>query len=322
MVNIVVLAEASDDLAGGVAAAVEALALNTRVDALSGDAGTALDWDHLTAEVSTMLGRAHILVGPPDRLARAIPHCPELQWVQSTWAGVAPVLAQPRRDFTLTALKGVFGQAMSEYLLAWLLTFERNVLTHASARHWNPINPGGLAGKRLGIMGTGSIGTVVASTLSALGVNVVGLNSDGAPAPGFERCYPLSDRLQFACGLDYLFAGLPETPLTNELIDAPLLHSMNPGAIVVNVGRGNVINDQDLVAALDSGWLRGAVLDVFRQEPLANDHPFWSQPKLYVTCHTAAPTETDAAVGVFMENLTRFVRGESLLHRVSFDKGY
>lgn len=266
--------------------------------------------------------KAEILLGSPKALATILDEASGVAWVQSTWAGVTPLVEHPRRDYCLTGIKGVFGQAMSEYVLGWLLALERGIIRRATERRWDPRLDPNLAGKRLGIMGTGSIGGDVARACSALGLAVSGLNSDGRAVPGFDACYPTGECLAFAEGLDYLVALLPDTPATSGLVDADLLARLSPGAILVNAGRANSVLDEDLLAALTKGQLKAAVLDVTREEPLPEGHRFWSVPGLYLTSHTAAPSSVETVVGVFADNYQRYRRGEPLRHVVNFDRGY
>ena len=271
---------------------------------------------------SVTLSTAHIVLGAPHHIAQVMPHCPNLIWAQSTWAGVNPLLMMGRRDYVLTALKGVFGQSMAEYAMAWLLAYARGVLKRSHQRHWSPQADEGLAGKLLGIMGTGSIGAAIAVTAKHFGMQVRGLNTDGRSIVPFDSCYPIANRRAFADGLDAVISVLPATPQTDRLIDESLLSRLAPGALLINVGRGNVVDDAALLRALDDGLLQAAILDVFEQEPLPEQHPFWTREDVIVTSHTAAPTPPAAAVSVFMENYWRFTRGEPLLHRVDFDRGY
>jgi phosphoglycerate dehydrogenase-like enzyme len=265
---------------------------------------------------------AEVLFGAPDRLAPVLPLCPRLHWVQSSWAGIKPLLECDRRDYQLTGVKDIFGPPMSEYVLGWLLGLERQVLQHATARHWDDSPGPGLAGKTIGIMGTGSIGSHVASTCKVFGINTRGLNSDGRERAGFDACFPLSLIAEFAAGLDYLVALLPETPATDKLVDADLLARLKPGAILINGGRANCIVESDLVAALESGQLGHAVLDVMREEPLPEQHPLWKVKNLHITSHTAAPTGVESIVEIFCDNYRRYVAGEDLRYPIDFDRGY
>ena len=218
------------------------------------------------AEIET--SAVEVAVGAPPDLAAIIPRCPQLRWVQSTWAGIDAIAHFASETLQITPLKGVFGPAMTEYVMGWLLAIERDVISRASHTQWTPTLEPRITGKRMGIMGTGGIGTAIALAARAFGVEVIGLNSDGRAVEGFTACYPSADRLAFAEGLDYLVSVLPQTSQTDNLIDHDVLMRLNPGAIVINAGRGNVAVEADLITALNAGHLRAAVLDVFREEPL------------------------------------------------------
>ena len=265
---------------------------------------------------------ADILFGAPDLLAALLPHCPRVRWVQSSWAGIKPLADHPRRDYCLTGVKDIFGTAMTEYVLGWLLAIERRIPQRARADRWDDSLDGGIHGKSVGIMGTGSIGAAVARGCRSLGLSTRGLNSDGRALPDFDHCWPLAERLDFAGGLDYLVALLPETPATDGIVDGALLAALNHGAIVINAGRGNAIVMADLLGALETGQLRHAVLDVLRKEPLPTDSSLWRTPGLSITSHTAAPTPPDAIVQIFCENYRRYQAGESLKYQIDLSRGY
>jgi len=272
------------------------------------------------AEVDTSL--VEVLVGAPPDLAVIIPRCPQLRWVQSTWAGIDAIAHFASETLQITPLKGVFGPAMTEYVMGWLLAIERNVISRASHTQWTPSLEPRIKGKRLGIMGTGGIGTAIALAAKPYGLEVIGLNSDGRAVDGFIACYPSADRLAFAEGLDYVVSVLPQTPQTDNLIDHKVLTRLNPRAIVINAGRGNALVEADLIASLNAGHVRAAVLDVFREEPLPPDDPLWSTPGVYVTSHTAGPTPDEAVAEVFERNLKRYIAGEPLTDAVRAGRGY
>tara|TARA_Y100000385_G_scaffold272836_1_gene314059 strand:- start:431 stop:1360 length:930 start_codon:yes stop_codon:yes gene_type:complete len=272
------------------------------------------------AEVDT--SAVEVLVGAPPDLAVIIPRCPQLCWVQSTWAGIDAIAQFASETLQITPLKGVFGPAMTEYVMGWLLAMERNVISRASHSQWTPSLEPRITGKRMGIMGTGGIGTAIALAAKAFGVEVIGLNSDGRAGDGFTACYRSADRLAFAEGLDYLVSVLPQTSQTDNLIDDEMLMRLNPRAIVINAGRGNAVVEADLIASLNAGHLGAAVLDVFREEPLPPDDPLWLTPGVYVTSHTAGPTPDEAVAEVFERNLQRYIAGEPLTAAVRADRGY
>ena len=272
------------------------------------------------AEIDT--SAVEVAVGAPPDLAAIIPRCPQLRWVQSTWAGIDAIAHFASETLHITPLKGVFGPAMTEYVMGWLLAIERNVISRASHTQWTPSLEPRITDKRMGIMGTGDIGAAIALAAKSFGVEVIGLNSDGRAVEGFTACYPSADRQAFAEGLDYLVSALPQTSQTDNLIDHEVLMRLNPRAIVINAGRGNAVVEADLIASLNAGHVRAAVLDVFREEPLPPDDPLWSTPGVHITSHTAGPTPDEAISEVFERNLKLYIAGEPLTDAVQPGRGY
>ena len=211
---------------------------------------------------------------------------------------------------------------MSEYVLGWVLALERSVLRHATGRRWDPQLDRGVGQLRLGVAGIGSIGAEVVRRAAPFFREIVGLNSDGRAVPGCARCYASGQIADFAAGLDVLVMLLPDTAATTGLVGAEVLAALADGAILINAGRANALVLSDALRALESGGLSAVVLDVFEKEPLADDDPLWSVPGLYITSHTAAPTDTAAIVGLFLDNLERYRGGETLVGRVDFATGY
>ena len=276
----------------------------------------------ITPEADIDTSAVEIVVGAPPDLEAIIPRCPQLRWVQSTWAGIDAIAHFASETLHVTPLKGVFGPAMTEYVLGWLLAIERNVIGRASRKYWAPSPEPRITGKRLGIMGTGGIGRAIALAAKPFGLEVFGLNSDGHTVKGFTTCYRSTDRLAFSEGLDYLVSVLPQTSLTDNLIDHDVLMRLNPRAVVINVGRGNAVVEADLIASLNGGHIRAAVLDVFREEPLPKDDPLWSTPGVYITSHTAGPTPDEAIAEVFKRNLELYRAEKPLTDAVHADRGY
>lgn len=265
---------------------------------------------------------AQLAFGAPDDLARLLPSLRRLEWVQSTWAGVTPLLATDRQDYRLSNARGIFGDAMSEYVLGWLLALRRRILHRATHRRWDPMPDPGLTGLSLGIAGTGSIGAVVARRCQPFVSRVLGLNRSGRQEPAFASCFSRDRAGEFASQIDALVLLLPDTAETHALADSTLLDALRPGAIVINAGRANALVLDAALTRLRSGQLGALVLDVLETEPLPDDDPLWSEPGVYITSHTAAPTTVDAIAGLFLDNLQRFLTGEVLLGEVDFDRGY
>lgn len=282
-----------------------------------------------SSDVADGLARgAHcdILLGDPTRVKDALPHLPRLVWTQLTWAGVEPMLDPAlRRDYVLTNIRGVFGPLMSEYVFGYLLALERKVfqrLESQRAGRWDATLPGTLQGKTLGLVGVGSIGAHLAATGKHFGMRVYGYTRSSRDCRHVDRYFHGADKRTFARELDYLVAVLPNTDQTTAIVDVEMLEALPPQAVVVNAGRGRTVDEAALAAALSSGRLRGAVLDVFPEEPLPESSPFWTTPNTFITSHTSAPSFPADIVEVFVENYRRFHRGETLLHRVDFDRGY
>ncbi|WP_439100912.1 NAD(P)-dependent oxidoreductase [Congregibacter sp.] len=265
---------------------------------------------------------AAVALGAPDVLAPLLEKMPQLRWVQSTWAGVTPFFDVPRRDYLLTGVKDIFGASMSEYCLAWVLALERSVLSHANAVSWQPHIDSGLSELRVGIAGVGSIGAAVARAFRPFVKEIRGLNSDGRAVPECDHCFASAERLSFARDLDVLIMLLPDTPATDGLVDAPVLDTLASGAVVINGGRANALDLDAALRAKASGQLKALVLDVFHEEPLEDDDALWHTPGIYVTSHTAAPTDIQSIAKVFVDNLQRYQQGEPLQGVIDFERGY
>ena len=262
-----------------------------------------------------------ILVGGPSNLVPWISVCPQLQWIQSTWAGVDALAGHIPAGVVVTPLKNVFGQSMSEFVLGWLLALERRILDRAQASVWDDAPELGVFGKTMGILGTGSIGTAVAKTAQHFGIRCRGLNSDGRAVDGFETCFKAGDH-RFFDDLDYVVSVLPKTTHTENVVDTDALQRLRPSSILINIGRGNAIDDDALLAALTRGAVGAAVLDVFREEPLPKSHPYWQQPNVYITSHTSAPTLERFVAQAMAPNLARFLAGDNLLGTFDASRGY
>lgn len=266
-----------------------------------------------------------ILFGNPDMVAEILPELPGVDWVQSTWAGITPLAAIDRRDYVLTGIKNVFGQQMAEYVLGYLLAHELRVVERArqqAAGNWFDRPSGVLQGKRLGIMGTGSIGAHIARTARPFGLAVCGLSRSGAQLPDFDAVQPVEELHRFLEPLDYLVSVLPATTATTRLLDRVALAKLPAHAFFVNVGRGNVVDDTALIDALRNGQLAGAVLDVFDEEPVPAGSSLWRAPNLTMTAHIAAMSHPELIVPIFIENYRRYCNNAPLEFVIDLDKGY
>ncbi len=280
-------------------------------------------------DVAARAAAFDLAFGDPALLRQAMPALTAVRWVQSTWAGVEPLLDPAlRRDYTLTNARGVFGGQMAEYVFAYLLARERLVAEKQASQaqgRWDPARPTRLRGKQLGLLGVGTIGAALARTAKHFGMRVKGFTRASEDSDDVDEYFHgrLADvAATFASELDYLVCVMPATAATRHLIDEALLRALPPRAVVVNPGRGGVVDEAALAAALQGGRLAGAVLDVFETEPLPADHVFWRLPTVIITSHTAALSVPSDIAPLFIDNYRRLLRGEPLQYCVDFERGY
>lgn len=278
------------------------------------------------ASASAMLNGCNIILGDPLPVSELLASAAQLEWVQSTWAGVDH-LCQPglRTDYVLTSAKGIFGSLISEYVMTYLFGLERGVfamLNNQLEKNWKPLPYRPARDITIGIIGLGSIGKHLARTAEYFGIRVLGLNRSGKPCAGVEKVYTSDDLRGFLEEPDYVVLTLPDTPATKNFIDADVFDLMKTSTVLMNIGRGSIVNESDLVNALREGIIGGAVLDVFNSEPLAKDSPLWHLPGVYVTPHNAATSFPEDIVAIFIDNYQRFLKKEPLRHRINFELGY
>jgi len=281
--------------------------------------------DNVASAEATVAG-CNIILGNPPWVSEVITSAQRLEWVQSSWAGVDRLcLPGSRTDYVLTGVKGVFGALMSEYVFAYLYALERRLFTmheNQLRKHWQPLPYRHARDITLGIIGLGSIGQHIARTARYFGMRAIGLNRSGRPCEAVETVYTVQQLANFLEQPDYLVLTLPETPRTRHFISRGELEMMKPSAVLINVGRGSIINETDLVIALQNGMIGGAVLDVFSTEPLPPDSPLWHLPNVYLSPHQAAVSFPEDVVAIFADNYRRFTNGQRLRHVVDFELGY
>ena len=261
---------------------------------------------------------------PPELLRDA----PRLRWISSTGAGVDNVMAA--RDWLpkgvpVTRMVHVFDDVMAEYVLGYLLAVQldvRRVVKLREQKQWGRWNPPLLRGATAVVVGVGSIGSEVARTLKAAGLTVVGVSRSGQPVDGIDEVHPISALDDVLPRADYLVLVVPLTHETRSLIDACRLALLPPGAVLVNICRGAVTVEADLIDALQQGRLRFAVLDVFEKEPLPPESPFWTLENVIVTPHIAGPDDVSVNAQRFLENYRRLEGGQPLVGLVDFGRGY
>jgi glyoxylate/hydroxypyruvate reductase len=260
-------------------------------------------------------------------------NCPRLRWVQGTSAGIGGMLERTgldQSDLEFTTAAGVHGRPLAEFVLLGLLYFAKDVpgLTRWKAeRRWQRYASGQLAGRRALLVGLGGIGRQVAPLLAAAGIHVTGAGRAGHryDVPGVESYVTGPEEFGAAlAGTDALILACPLTEQTRGLIGAGELALLRPGTVVVNVSRGAVIDEEALVAALASGHLGGACLDVFATEPLPASSPLWDLPNVIISPHSASTAEAENGLitDLFCDNLERFLAGRPLRNVYDRAAGY
>ena len=246
-----------------------------------------------------------------------------LRWLHTFSAGVDhPVFGGLlARGVRLTTSSGASASAVAQMAILFLLALARGLPAYVAAqreRRWAPEQGEDLEGRVAAVVGLGPIGLEVVRLAQALGMRVIGMRRRPA---GDEPCetWPMARLGELLARADYVVLALPLTPDTHHLIDAAALARMRPSARLVNVGRGELIDETALAAALREGRLAGAGLDVFEAEPLPETSPLWGLPGVVVTPHVAAstPTTHHHAAELFVDNLGRWTRGEPLRNEVS-----
>lgn len=245
--------------------------------------------------------------------------------VLSLWAGVERIAPNPTLTMPLCRM---VDPALTEGMVEWVVghTLRHHLgldrYSHNPLHVWDPSCPPLARDRKVAMLGTGALGQACARALMALNFRVEGWGRSAKSLPGLT-CHHGQEGLRAVLdGADVVVTLLPRTPQTENTLNARSLGWTKRGAVVLNPGRGALIDDAALLAALDSGQIGAATLDVFRTEPLPPDHPFWAHPRITVTPHIAADTRPDTAAGVIAENIRRGEAGEPFLHLVDRARGY
>ena len=275
-----------------------------------------------------------IIFGPSNpQSPEAVRHAPGLQWFASFFAGVDPLLAPGvlPENVLLTNGSGAYGVTIAEHLTMVTLMLLRRFpeyRTLVENKGWrNDLPLRSIYGSTVVVCGTGDIGSKYAQRLRPFcPKEVIGINRTGRKAEGFDRILPISQIDEILPQADIFVLTLPGTPLTNNLISRERLALLKETAYLINIGRGNCLDQEALAEALNYGKLAGAALDVFRTEPIPQDDPIWEAKNLIITPHCSGQMTLsytrDTLVDMFCENLSRFFENKPLLHTVDRDLAY
>jgi phosphoglycerate dehydrogenase-like enzyme len=259
--------------------------------------------------------------------------CPKVRWVHSRSAGLDTVLfpALAESPVPLTNGRGVFSQSLGEFALGAILYFAkdfRRMIRNQEAGRWEPFDIVEVTGQTVGIVGYGDIGRAVATRVRAMGMRVLAIKRHGPSLynvdPLVQQIYPPAGRMEMLSQSDYVVAAAPLTPETRGMIGEAEFQAMKPNAVVINLGRGPVIDEAAMVRALSEKRIKGAALDVFDTEPLPNGHPFYGLENVLLSPHCADHTQdwTEQAMRFFLAQFERFSTGKPLENVVEKKKGY
>ena len=267
----------------------------------------------------------------------AVARATKLTWVHCSGHAVGhfPLAELAARAITVTNSRGVQAVPIAEHVMACILALARRLpqtIRDQQDRSWRPneltgsVSPWLLSGRSLAVIGVGTIGEAIAARAKAFGMRVMGVrrHPERARPAGFDAVVGARDKDRLLGLADIVVVAAPLTAETNLLLDADAIAELKPGAIVVNIARGQLVDEEALAAALVEGRIGGAALDVFTTEPLPASSPFWSMPNVIVTPHNSGfrAGHFDAVIDLFSDNLTRFERGDELLNVVDLDAGY
>jgi len=280
-------------------------------------------------ELDIVLVDHHSKVGPhiatadamvtfaPMLTGKVLQAATRLKWVQALGTGTDNLTDNPalRKDVIVTNVHGIHGPPVSEAALGAMLALARNLpgaVRGQDAREWRRFPAQLLYNKTVGIFGVGVIAEALAPKCKAFGMRVVGISSAPRPAAGFDRMHARDELPRVVGEFDFLVLLTPLTPATRNSINATVLAAMRPSSFLVNLARGGVVDEPALVEALRDKRIAGAALDVFTQEPLPPDHPFWGMENVIITTHQGGFCDVyiDFAMPTIDTNMRRFLAGD------------
>ncbi|MDZ4767182.1 MAG: D-2-hydroxyacid dehydrogenase [Chloroflexota bacterium] len=285
------------------------------------------------AEWRALLADAEILFDFDPTHREDLPDfAPKLKWIQATSAGIGKFVERmryaERTNWQFTTASGVHARPLAEFVAFAMLYFAKDYLylhREKAAQHWERYTTAELTGKTLSVIGLGKVGREAARFGKAFDMRVIGTRRDPAQTvAGIDALYAPDDLRPLLETADYLVLATPHTPETEGLIGAAELALLPRGAVLINIARGQVVDQAALTAALESGHLRGAALDVFAVEPLPAGDPLWTLPNVIISPHSAstAASENRKIVDILLENLRRYLAGEPLINVLDVKKLY
>ncbi|MBS2967887.1 D-2-hydroxyacid dehydrogenase [Metabacillus sp. KIGAM252] len=294
------------------------------------------DWKIIVGRDSAIWGKdiagAEIIAGWRKEMTDHLAEAEDLKWIQTWSAGVnnMPLKELEKKTIALTSANGVHAYPISETIFALMLGLTRNIHSYVrnqQAKTWHHANLKlEIHHKTIGILGIGAIGKETAKIAKAFNMKVLGLRHSGKKAEFVDEMYTPDQLNEMLPECDYVVITLPLTKDTHRMIGKEQFSLMKNSAFFINIGRGDIVVEKDMIAALQSGEIAGAGLDVFENEPLENSSPLWNMENVIMTPHTAGSTEyyDERVIGeILLPNLKKYLAGEEPdVNRVDFEKGY
>jgi phosphoglycerate dehydrogenase-like enzyme len=253
-----------------------------------------------------------------------------LKWIQLSSTGFdhLPKEYMNDRGIIVTTSKGAHAEPIAEYAFSTMLYFSRKIdrfLELQKNRKWDRLDfPTELAGSTLVILGMGYIGKEIARKARAFNLHTIGLNRSGAPSEYFNETFRINQLEQILPKADYLILTLPLTSKTYHVIGQEQLHLLKPTSVVINIGRGELMDEAAAIEVLETNRIRGMAMDVFHQEPLPENSPLWNLKGLLLTPHMAAMTDRflDRSIDRLIKNYNHYINGENMIDVADFSKEY
>jgi phosphoglycerate dehydrogenase-like enzyme len=302
--------ELGEEIAGGVRkAAPEAI-----VDTCSNE-----------VDAKEFMETCEILVAHKSFPTNLLSQAENLKWIQALSAGVESWLPDLPANVRFSRLTGSFGPRMAEFAIGYILAITQRipeVLSNQRSKVWQPLELNSAFGKTLGVAGLGKIGSAVAHLGSEMGMKTAGFSKND-PGPGVvDQWYSNDDWDNFLSNIDFLVLALPVTPETRHIINEDSLSKLGDQVWLVNIARGDLIDEEALIRSLKARRPAGAVLDVFSEEPLDSDSPLWTMDNVIVTPHHSGANLTEEMIEIVVSNLERYESNASLINEVDLSKGY
>ena len=284
-------------------------------------------------DLNTMLAQAEVIFGellfPENLFSRA----PRLKWIHIESTGIDRYLPTEIFDGNaiITSSRGAVAIPIAEHVLGFILMLAKNaprLLSNKQKRRWDRFTNSELRGRTVGIIGLGTTGMEVARLAKGIGMKVIATKRSAPKRESniteVDELYPHGDLYQMLSTSDFVVIAVPLTMETRKMIGVEELRLMKPTAYLINVARGQIVDQSALIRALREGWIAGAGLDVFETEPLPTDSELWELPNAILSCHIAGWSDkrSQRIIGLFCENLRRYLAGEQLLNVADRQKGY